>query len=149
MRRGRGRRSRRRAPGARGNRIGRSYTPPVRTSREALWIVVWSRAAVWIGALFALLTFLPNGMPNAIHRDDPTLIHDLGWLTDIWARWDSVWFIRIAHHGYDVASGAPAFYPLYPGLVAVAGRICGGHYVLGACWSRSLPRSPHSRCSTA
>jgi 4-amino-4-deoxy-L-arabinose transferase-like glycosyltransferase len=103
----------------------------VAARREALSVFVWSRAAVWVGALFALFTFLPNGDPYAIHRDDPTIIHDLGRLTDVWARWDSVWFIRIAHHGYGVAPGAPAFYPLYPALVAAAGRICGGHYVLG------------------
>jgi hypothetical protein len=103
----------------------------VRATREALWVFVWSRAAIWIGALFALLTFAPNGNIRAIHRDDPNVIHDLGNLTDVWARWDSYWFIRIAQHGYDVASGAPAFYPLYPALVAGAGRIFGGHYVLG------------------
>lgn len=86
---------------------------------------------MWLGAVFALLTFPPNGNVLALHRDDPHIIHDLGYLTDVWARWDSYWFIRIAHHGYDVAAGAPAFYPLYPALVAIAGRICGGHYVLG------------------
>ena len=99
--------------------------------RDVLWIFFWSRLAVWLGAVFALLTFPPNGNVLALHRDDPTIVHDLGYLTDVWARWDSYWFIRIAHHGYDVASGAPAFYPLYPGLVAAAGRIVGGHYVLG------------------
>ncbi|HVU77924.1 MAG TPA: mannosyltransferase family protein [Gaiellaceae bacterium] len=99
--------------------------------RDVLWIFLWSRVAVWLGAVFALLTFPPNGNVLALHRDDPTIVHDLGYLTDVWARWDSYWFIRIAHHGYDVASGAPAFYPLYPGLLAVAGRLCGGHYVLG------------------
>jgi 4-amino-4-deoxy-L-arabinose transferase-like glycosyltransferase len=99
--------------------------------REALWIFFWSRLAVWVGAVFALLTFLPNGNPYAIHRDDPHIVHDLGFFTDVWARWDSYWFIRIAHHGYEVASGAPAFYPLYPSLVAVAGRLTGGHYALG------------------
>ena len=99
--------------------------------REALFVFAWSRAAIWVGALFALLTFLTGGNPRSIHRDDPTLIHDLGRITDVWARWDSVWFIRIAQHGYDVAAGAPAFYPLYPALVAVVGRLCGGHYVLG------------------
>jgi hypothetical protein len=103
----------------------------VAARRDALFVFIYSRVAVWVGALFALLTFLPGGDPRSIHRDDPTLIHDLGRFTDVWARWDSVWFIRIAHHGYDVAAGAPAFYPLYPACVAVVGRICGGHYVLG------------------
>jgi Mannosyltransferase (PIG-V) len=103
----------------------------VRATREALWVFVWSRAAIWVGAVFALLTFPPNGNVLAIHRDDPNIVHDLGYLTDVWARWDSYWFIRIAQHGYDVANGAPAFYPLYPALVAAAGRVFGGHYVLG------------------
>jgi 4-amino-4-deoxy-L-arabinose transferase-like glycosyltransferase len=101
-------------------------------SRQSpLWTFVWSRLAIWVGAVFALLTFPPNGNILALHRDDPHVIHDLGYLTDVWARWDSYWFIRIAQHGYDVASGAPAFYPLYPALLAVAGRIADGHYVLG------------------
>jgi Mannosyltransferase (PIG-V) len=103
----------------------------VRSERDVLSTFVWSRAALWVGALFALYTFLPNGNAHAIHRDDPTMIHDLGSFTDVWARWDSFWFIRIAHHGYDVAPGAPAFYPLYPGVLAVVGRLCLGHYVLG------------------
>jgi hypothetical protein len=103
----------------------------VRSQREVLAAFVWSRIALWVGALFALYTFPPNGNVLAMHRHDPNLIHDLGSFTDVWARWDSFWFIRIAHHGYDVAPGAPAFYPLYPAVVAVAGRVCFGHYVLG------------------
>jgi len=98
--------------------------------RSALEVFVWSRAALWAGALFALLA-IANGKPSAIRRDDPNVIHDLGNFTDVWARWDSYWFIQIARHGYGVAPGAPAFYPLYPGLVAIAGRACFGHYVLG------------------
>jgi len=91
---------------------------------------LWSRISIWLGALFVLFAIV-NGDPSAIHRDDPTVIHDLGAFTDVWARWDSFWFIQIGHHGYGVANGAPAFYPLYPSLVGVAGRVFLGHYVLG------------------
>ena len=49
--------------------------------------------------------------------------------------------MKIAHHGYASDAAAPAFFPLYPGLVAVLGRALGGHYVLAgllvalaACW---------------
>jgi hypothetical protein len=64
------------------------------------------------------------------HWDDPTLTRDLGWVTDVWARWDSVWFLRIAAHGYGEAHGvAAAFYPLYPLALAGVGRVFGGHYV--------------------
>ena len=55
-------------------------------------------------------------------------MHDLGYFTDIWARWDSDFFLRIAQNGYDDASAA--FHPLYPALIAVLGRAFFGHYVL-------------------
>ena len=60
------------------------------------------------------------------------MTHDLGWVTDVWARWDSVWFLRIAEHGYGAAQrgAAAAFYPLYPLALAALGRVLGGHYVL-------------------
>src|SRR5690242_9955998 len=97
------------------------------SSRFVLGIYVWSRALTWLGAMFAFYWFEPNRNPRAGRWDSP-LIHDLGSFTDIWSRWDSVFFVRIAAHGYDKASAA--FYPLYPGLVAALGRVLGGHYVL-------------------
>ena len=94
-------------------------------------IFVWSRTAIWAAALFALLVFEPNRHPRAAQWDDPSLTHDLGSVTDVWARWDSVWFLRIAEHGYGAAAGAAsAFYPLYPLTLAGVGRAFGGHYVL-------------------
>jgi mannosyltransferase PIG-V len=105
-------------------RIGRARGP-------ALEIFLWSRAAIWAAALFAWLVFEPNRHPRADRWDDPTLTRDLGWVTDVWARWDSVWFLRIAEHGYGAAHGvAAAFYPLYPLTLAGVGRLFGGHYVL-------------------
>jgi hypothetical protein len=94
-------------------------------------LFAWSRVAIWAAALFAWLVFEPNRHPRADRWDDPTLTRDLGWVTDVWARWDSVWFLRIAEHGYGAASGAAAaFYPLYPLTLAGGGRLLGGHYVL-------------------
>jgi hypothetical protein len=97
----------------------------------ALGLFTWSRVAIWAGALFAWLVFEPNRHPRAGRWDDPSLTRDLGWVTDVWARWDSVWFLRIAEHGYGTASGAAAaFYPLYPLTLAGLGRLFGGHYLL-------------------
>jgi Dolichyl-phosphate-mannose-protein mannosyltransferase len=104
-------------------RIGRTRGP-------AFEIFVWSRAAIWAAALFAWLVFEPNRHPRADRWDDPSLTRDLGWVTDVWARWDSVWFLRIAEHGYGAVHGVTAaFYPLYPLTIAGAGRVFGGHYV--------------------
>lgn len=93
----------------------------------AFEIFAWSRAAIWIGAVFAFFFFEPNRNPNA-GRWDSARLHDLGYFTDIWARWDSDFFLRIAQDGYDDASAA--FHPLYPALVAGLGRAFFGHYVL-------------------
>src|SRR5712691_4136644 len=107
--------------------VARRELRPGRARTPAFGIFLWSRAAIWIGAIFSFLWFEPNRHPQAARWDSP-LIHDLGYATDIWARWDSVFFVRIAEHGYDKASAA--FPPLYPGLVAVLGRVFFGHYVL-------------------
>jgi hypothetical protein len=94
-------------------------------------LFLWTRAAIWSAALFAFMAFEPNHHPRVAVWDDPAVTRDLGYVTDVWARWDSVFFLRIAEHGYDAASGtAAAFYPLYPLAVGVLGRVFIGHYVL-------------------
>ncbi len=43
-----------------------------------------------------------------------------GWLLDVWGRWDTVWYVDIALHGYrvfaplDTVQQNVAFYPLFP-----------------------------------
>jgi Mannosyltransferase (PIG-V) len=97
----------------------------------AIEIFVWSRVAIWAAALFALYAFEPNRNPDAARWDDPSVTRDLGSVTDVWARWDSVWFLRIAEHGYEhLSSSAAAFFPLYPAAVGLLGRVLLGHYVL-------------------
>jgi hypothetical protein len=110
-------------------RPGAKALPPWRSgARSAIEIFVWSRLAIWLAALIALLTLEPMRNPKAGRWDDPSLTHDLGSVTDVWARWDSVHFLRVAEHGYTSAEAA--FYPLYPGLVAALGRASGSHFVL-------------------
>jgi mannosyltransferase PIG-V len=93
----------------------------------ALDIFLWSRAVIWIAAIFAFFFFEPNRHPEA-DRWDTARMHDLGYFTDVWARWDSDFFLRIAEDGYDRASAA--FHPLYPALVAILGRAFLGHYIV-------------------
>jgi len=105
---------------------------PVRRS-PVLEVFVWSRLAIWGAALFTLLTLEGADNPGAAQLDDRSLTHDFGAVTDVWARWDSVWFLRIAEHGYDQASpsgAGAAFFPLYPAAVRVLGLALFGHFVL-------------------
>jgi hypothetical protein len=102
-----------------------------KTRNPAVEIFLWSRAAIWAVAVFALLVFEPNRHPETARWDDPAVTRDLGYATDVWARWDSVWFLRIAEEGYGELEGAAAaFFPLYPALVGIVGRLLVGHYVL-------------------
>jgi len=105
---------------------------PVEAARSpAAEIFLWSRAAIWAAAFFAFLVFEPNRHPEAARWDDSSVTHDLGSFTDVWARWDSVFFLRIAEHGYETLTrSATAFFPLYPAAVGVLGRVLFGHYVL-------------------
>ena len=108
------------------------HAPIVRRS-PVLEIFVWSRLAIWAAALLGFLTLEGRVDPHSARFDDPNLTHDLGAVTDVWARWDSVWFLRVAEHGYAHASPAgagTAFFPLYPLLIRGLGWTLGGHYVL-------------------
>lgn len=46
-------------------------------------------------------------------------------------RWDSMWFLGIADTGYASDPGRPAFFPLYPGLVALVSHITGTFALAG------------------
>ncbi len=107
----------------------------MRLSNPAVEIFLWSRAAIWLAALFAWLT-LETGRPPTQGSDAPWL-HDSGWAVDVWARWDSTWLVRIAEHGYASAANTAAFFPLYPSAVSVLGRVLLGHYVLAGSSCRS------------
>ena len=109
------------------DRAARSDLPVRRSRTPALEIFLWSRAAIWLAAVFSFLWFEPNRHPNTARWDSP-LLHELGYGVDVWARWDSVFFLHVAEHGYDKASAA--FGPLYPALVWLVGHIFFGHYVL-------------------
>ena len=65
----------------------------------ALEIFAWSRLAIWAALVFAYLWFEPKPAPLAVLWDSEW-VHDVGWLVDVWARWDSAWFLRIAEDGY-------------------------------------------------
>jgi hypothetical protein len=95
----------------------------------AVEIFVWSRVAIWLGVLLASMWFEPKPPPLARVWDNVRL-HDVGHAIDIWARWDSGWLLTIADDGYTANETSTAFYPLYPGLVRVLGRMLGEHYIL-------------------
>jgi hypothetical protein len=104
-------------------------------SVRAAWAVLWpTRAAIAVVAVFAALSFGPAqgglAQSNALKFGEPTLTHPLGGAGDLalapLARWDAVWYLRIADSGYAEEPARTAFFPLYPLLVRGAGELGGG-----------------------
>jgi hypothetical protein len=87
--------------------------------RDTLVALVASRLLVWLVAVVAAAVASPDAGESARAFDAPGLTHPYGGgVDDLFAplaRWDAVWYLSIAHHGYDGAS--TAFFPLYPLLV--------------------------------
>jgi hypothetical protein len=104
------------------------------------WRAMWtSRLLVWASGVVAVLAFGLSGR----HGDfDPSgLTSPFGATGDLlvapFARWDSVWYLAIAHTGYG--DGArEAFFPLYPLVAGVAGRPFGSALVGGVLASTAL-----------
>lgn len=84
---------------------------------------------MWVLAAATALVFEEELNP-ARERWDSERLHELGTAIDVWARWDSDWYLRIAENGYGWPSSTPAFFPLYPLLVGGIGRVLGGQFLL-------------------
>lgn len=90
----------------------------VRDTWRALWL---SRLVVWGAGVGAVAAF--GFGPARKVFNPPGMTHGFGWLGDLLAapaaRWDSVWYLVIAHYGYrpdlsPFTSARAAFFPLYP-----------------------------------
>jgi hypothetical protein len=91
------------------------------------WTFVWIRLAFWAGTALTLLWAPIHGdaiPPFSVHEAHGDLIFDA--LTQK----DAQWFLHIASEGYD-NSQTPAFFPLFPLLVAGVGRVIGSYVVAG------------------
>jgi hypothetical protein len=99
---------------------------------RASWRIAWTtRLAVLLVAVFAALSFGPaaGGLAkeNAAKFDEPRLTHAFADpLLSPLARWDAVWYLRIADSGYRGSDARAAFFPLYPLLVRTLAAPLGG-----------------------
>jgi hypothetical protein len=97
----------------------------IRETWRALWI---SRLLVWVAGAGTVATLGFGPIRGAF--DPPGVTRGFGWLGDLLAapaaRWDSAWYLVIAHYGYRPEFGSytaarDAFFPLYPlGLHALS-----------------------------
>ena len=99
---------------------------------QAAWRVAWTtRLGVLLVAVFAALTLGPasGGLAreNELKFDAPELTHALAEpVLSPLARWDAVWYLRIADSGYTGSEPRAAFFPLYPLLIRALAAPAGG-----------------------
>lgn len=93
------------------------------------WRALWSsRLLVWLAGAGTVAAVGFGPVRSAFNP--PGVTRGFGWLGDLLAapaaRWDSAWYLVIAHYGYrpdlgSFTSARTAFFPLYPlGLHAIA-----------------------------
>ena len=107
-----------------------------RVAWRAAWGALWtSRLVVWAAGLLGLLWL--GRAPGTQQYDASGLTTPFSSFGDLLvapaARWDSVWYLTIAEHGYgdEHDHAQAAFYPLYPLLMRGLGWIVGSPLVAG------------------
>lgn len=105
-------------------RLRRWWAPHQVAVTEALVVLVSARVALSVVAVLAV-AMLPEqrGQHEVYHRSQNV------WL-DVWARWDSEYYLNIAQYGYSMRRALLAFYPLYPLLISTLAPLLGHDYVL-------------------
>jgi hypothetical protein len=85
--------------------------------------IVWSVAA----AAMSFLVRAPEALirSNALTQNLPAPGTWHYAILGVWQRFDTLWYLHIAQHGYD-RPAAVVFYPLYPLIIRVLSPIAGG-----------------------
>ena len=98
--------------------------------------------------LFALYLWFTNTLPGPCHfelaRDGwstipPLADHGAAFpLVGVWQRWDACWYTKIATYGYESNENSVNFWPLFPLLTGLVGRLLLGAMALGGLVVASL-----------
>jgi hypothetical protein len=104
--------------------------PGVRVAWTALWS---SRLVVIASGVLAVLAF--RRAPGTAGFDPSGVTAPFGYFGNLlvapFARWDSAWYLTIAHSGYDHDPARAAFFPLYPLLMHGLGFVIGSDLIAG------------------
>ncbi len=93
----------------------------VHTVRDVLVTFVVSRGSIIVVAELASIVIAQRPGVHVAESHNPLLA--------VWGRWDAVHYIDIAQRGYYGTD--MAFFPLYPLLIALVGRVLGNHLIAG------------------
>jgi hypothetical protein len=96
----------------------------------ALVIFVTMRISLSLIAALALFQF-PMYHVTYYHEIQPVPPGIADYLLGVWQRGDTIWYTKIAMQGYAQGDGTTVFFPLYPILTRLVGKVLFGNYLLG------------------
>ncbi len=96
--------------------------------RYSLTVFAVVRIGLLVLALVGVELFTPL-RPVSVPGWPAHPLPDPGWhnVFTAWERFDGLWFLRIAAHGYRAADGSAAFFPLFPLSIRIVSVAIGGH----------------------
>jgi len=97
------------------------------------WAVVISATMrVSLSLIAALALFQFPLYPTTYYHDVPPVPPGIAnALLGVWQRFDTIWYTKIAMQGYGQGDGTSVFFPLYPILTRLVGKVLRGNYLLG------------------
>jgi len=104
--------------------------------KYAWGIYLAMRVAISLLAALVLWLLNPPTTPDPLLRPYQGVEPITGGWTElvsgVWQRFDTLWYLKIATHGYSLEEGSTVYFPLYPLLIRAGGKILWGNYLLAA-----------------
>ncbi len=100
----------------------------------SLFVVMRLVISLW-AALVLVITHAPT-TPDEVLRPYQGIESISGGPAElflgVWQRFDTLWYLKIAMQGYSPDDGSTVYFPLYPLLIKLLGKVLLGHYLLAA-----------------
>ena len=104
--------------------------------RYAWGIYLAMRVAISLLAALILWLLNPPTTPDPLLRPYQGVEPIMGGWAElalgVWQRFDTLWYLKIATHGYSLEDGSTVYFPLYPLLIRAGGKILLGNHLLAA-----------------
>jgi hypothetical protein len=104
--------------------------------RHALSLFVTMRVATSLWAALVLAATRAPTSPDDVLRPYQGVPPIQGGLAElllgVWQRFDALWYIRIATQGYAAHDGSTVYFPLYPALIRLLGKVLMDNYLIAA-----------------
>ncbi len=105
-------------------------------TKYACGIYLATRVAISLLAALFLRLVNPPTTPDPLLRPyqgvEPIMRGWAEFVFGVWQRFDTLWYLKIATYGYSPEDGSTVYFPLYPLLIRVGGKILLGNYLLAA-----------------